>query len=119
MIADSDKERCRSLRKKIGVYKKVHCIGNYSKEQDLIEEVWREQPDIVLVHVGDNRLNAFSVLAKIKEIASETRVIFYSEAAGYAVDAYEREVDYFLQLPADDISIAKMLLNYCLTKEIS
>lgn len=112
VIADCNKHRCNSLRKKIGVYRSVQCVGSYSKERDLLESTWLKKPDVALIHIGDHDLNAFSALKRIKEITPEVKVVFYSDTADYAVDAYESGADYFLPLPADDIKIGKMVLRY-------
>lgn len=117
IIADSDRERCSILQKKIDLYRNVSCVGSFSKEVGLLENTWLQRPDVVLIHVGDHRLNAFSALRRIKEVTPEVKVVFYSGQSDYAVDAYEKGADYFLLLPADDIRIAKLVLRYIGTQQ--
>jgi len=112
MIADYDKKRSGSLQKKIDLYRSVSCTGSFIAERELLEKVWLERPDLVLVHIGDNKLNAFSVLTRIKEVIPETKVVFYSEKNEYAMDAYEKGADYFLLMPANDIQIGKLIFKY-------
>lgn len=69
-------------------------------------------PDLALIYIGDSQLNAFSALERIKEITPEVNVVFYSEEPDYALDAYEKGADYFLNLPVDDIKIGKLVFRY-------
>lgn len=112
MIADCDKKRCSLLQKRINIYRSVHCVGSFAKEVDLLERTWIEQPEVVLVYAGDHRLNAYSVLKRIKEVTPDVKVVFYSEQSDYALDAYEKGADYFLPLPVDDIKIGKLVFRY-------
>jgi DNA-binding NarL/FixJ family response regulator len=90
----------------------VKCIGSFGKELDLLERTWLEHPEVVLVYAGDQKLNAYSVLKRIKEVTPEVKVVLYSEKGDFAEDAYENGADYFLQLPADDIQIGKLVFRY-------
>lgn len=112
MIADCDGRRRDFLRKKIGIFKSVNCTGAFSEERELLEKTWLEQPEVVLIYVGDSKVNAFSALKRIKEITPEVNVVFYSEEPDYALDAYDKGADYFLPLPVDDIKIGKLVLRY-------
>lgn len=112
MIADSDKKRCSAIRKKIDIYRSVHCKGSFANERELLERTWLEQPEVVLLYVGDGGLNAFSALKRIKEITPEVNVVFYSDKNDYAMDAYNKGADYFLPLPVDDIKIGKLVFRY-------
>lgn len=112
MIADCDKKRCNSLQKRINIYRSVKCAGSFGREVDLLERVWLEHPEVVLVYAGDQRLNAYSVLKRIKAVTPDVKVVFYSEQSDYAMDAYEKGADYFLPLPADDIQIGKLIFGY-------
>lgn len=112
MIADSDKKRCSLLQKKIDIYRSVNCAGSFAKEVELLEKTWLLLPEVVLVHAGDQKLNAYSVLKRIKEVTPEVRVVFYSEDSDYAMDAYDKGADYFLPLPVDDILIGKLVFRY-------
>ena len=112
MIADCNKKRCSALQKKINLYRSVNCVGSFGKEVELLEKTWLEHPDLVLVYAGDLKLNAYSVLKRIKEVTPEVKVVFYSEQNDYAMDAYEKGADYFLPLPADDIQIGKLIFRY-------
>lgn len=112
IIADCDKKRCGILQDKIGVYKSVRCAGSFDKERDLLEKTWLEQPEAVLVYVGDYQINAFSALKRIKEITPEVKVVLYSDQSDYAMDAYALGADYFLVLPVDDIKIGKLVFRY-------
>jgi len=116
MIADRDKERCLSLQKKIDLYRRANCVGSFGKEVELLEKTWLELPEVVLVYAGDFKLNAFSVLKRIKEVTPEIKVVFYSEQNNYALDAYEKGADYFLPLPGDDITIGKLVFRYMRNK---
>ncbi len=64
MIADSDEERCDLLRRRFDIYKYVYCTGTFFKERDLLEKTWLERPDVVLIYVGGEQLNAFSSFKK-------------------------------------------------------
>ena len=112
MIADCDGRRRDFLRKKISIYKSVNCTGTFSEERELLEKTWLEQPEVVLIYVGDSKVNAFSALKRIKEITPEVNVVFYSEEPDYALDAYDKGADYFLPLPVDDIKIGKLVFRY-------
>ncbi len=112
MIADSDKKRCSAIRKKIDIYRCVNCKGSFVNERDLLERTWLEQPEVVLLYVGDGGLNAFSALKRIKEITPEVSVVFYSDKSDYAMDAFNKGADYFLPLPVDDIKIGKLVFRY-------
>lgn len=112
MIADCNKKRSGYLQKKIDIYRSVNCIGNFGKELDILEKTWLQQPEVVLVYAGDQKLNAYSVLKRIKEVTPEVKVVLYSEKSNYAIDAYDKGADYFLPLPADDIQIGKLVFRY-------
>jgi two-component SAPR family response regulator len=112
MIADSDKKRCSLLQKRIDIYRSANCLGSFAKEVELLEKTWLQQPELVLVYAGDQRLNAYSVLKRIKEVTPEVKVVFYSEHSDYAMDAYDKGADYFLPLPVDDIQIGKLVFRY-------
>lgn len=112
VIADYHKKRCKALRKRIDIYRSVQCIGMLANERELLEKVWIEQPDLVLIYVGDQMLNAYSALLRIKEVTPHVKVAFFSEKSEYAIDAYEKGADYFLLLPADDIQIGKLIFRY-------
>jgi len=112
MIADSDKKRCLSLQKKINLYRRANCVGSFGKEVELLKKTWLELPEVVLVYAGDLKLNAYSVLKRIKEVTPEIKVVFYSEENHYALDAYEKGADYFLPLPVDDITVGKLVFRY-------
>lgn len=116
MIADCDKKRCLSLQKKINLYRRANCVGSFGKEVELLEKTWLELPEVVLVYAGDLKLNAYSVLKRIKEVTPEIKVVFYSEQNDYALDAYEKGADYFLALPADDITVGKLVFRYMRNK---
>ncbi len=94
------------------IYRSVNCIGSFGKEVDLLESTWIAHPEVVLVYAGDQQLNAYSVLKRIKEVTPDVKVVFYSEQSGYALDAYEKGADYFLPLPVDDIQIGKLVFRY-------
>jgi DNA-binding NarL/FixJ family response regulator len=79
---------------------------------DILERTWLEHPEVVLVYAGDQRLDAYSVLKRIKEVTPEVKVVLYSERDGFAEGAYENGADYFLPLPADDIRIGKLIFRY-------
>ena len=79
---------------------------------EFLEKVWLEKPDLVLVYLGEQKLNAYSVLKRIKEVTPEVKVVFYSECSEYAFEAYEKGADYFLPLPADDIRIGRMVFRF-------
>ncbi len=100
------------LRKKIDIYRSASCIGSFVNEKDFLESTWLEQPDLALIYIGDRQLNAVSALKRIKEITPEVNVVFYSEESDYALDAYDKGADYFLNLPVDDIKIGKLVLRY-------
>ena len=112
MIADSNRKRSSVLQKKIDAYNSIRCAGSFSGERELLERTWLEVPNVVLVYMGDPDLNAFSVLQRIKAVTPEVKVVFYSEKSEYAMDAYEKGADYFLQMPADDIQIGKLIFRY-------
>ena len=112
MIADSNKKRSGLLQKKIDTYRNVRCIGSFISERELLEKTWLEVPDLVLVYIGDNSLNAFSVLQRVNAVTPEVNVVFYSEKGEYAMDSYDKGADYFLQIPADDIQIGKLIFRY-------
>lgn len=112
MIADCNKNRCGKLQKKLSLYRSVSCAGSFMAERELLEKAWLEQPDLVLVYIGDNNLNAFSVLTRIKEVTPNVKVAFFSEKSEYAMDAYNNGADYFLPFPADDIQIGKLVFRY-------
>lgn len=112
MIADSNKKRCGLLQKRIDLYRSVNCVGSFAKEVELLEKTWLQLPEVVLVYAGDQKLNAYSVLKRIKEVTPEVKVIFYSEDNAYAMDAYDKGADYFLPLPVDDIQIGKLVFRY-------
>lgn len=112
MIADCSKKRCSLLQKRVNQYRSASCTGSFVKEVELLERVWLEKPDLVLVHVGDQRLNAYSALKRIKEVTPEVKVVFYSECSEYAIEAYDKGADYFLPLPANDIQIGKLVFRY-------
>lgn len=79
---------------------------------DLLERTWLEHPEVVLVYAGDRKLNAYSVLKRIKEVTPEVKVVFYSEIDDFAGNACKNGADYFLPLPADDIQIGKLIFRY-------
>lgn len=112
MLADCSRKRCSLLQKKIDRYRSVNFVGAYLKEVELLEKVWLDRPGLVLVYVGDQQLNAYSVLRRVKEITPEVKVAFYSECSEYALEAYEKGADYFLPLPADDIQIGRMVFRF-------
>lgn len=112
MIADCNKKRSSLLQKRIDIYRSVNCIGSFAKEVEILEKAWLQQPQVVLVYAGDQKLNAYSVLKRIKEVTPEVKVVLYSEQSNYAIDAYDKGADYFLSLPADDIQIGKMVFRY-------
>jgi DNA-binding NarL/FixJ family response regulator len=112
MIADCNKKRCSLLQKRINLYRSANCVGSFGKEVELLEKTWIEHPEVVLVYAGDQKLNAYSVLKRIKEVTPDVKVVFYSEQNDYAMDAYEKGADYFLPLPVDDIKIGKLVFRY-------
>jgi two-component SAPR family response regulator len=112
IIADSSKRRCGLLQKRINRYRSVNCAGAYLKEVELLERVWIDKPELVLIYVGDQQINAFSALRRVKEITPEVKVAFYSECSEYALEAYEKGADYFLPLPADDIQIGRLVFRF-------
>ena len=112
MIADYNKKRSGLLQKKLNLYRSVDCLGCFTAERDLLESAWLEQPDLVLIYIGDSNLNAFSALTRIKGVTPEVNVAFYSEKSEYAIDAYEKGADYFLPLPPDDIQLGKLVFRY-------
>lgn len=112
MIADCDKKRSSSLQKKIDIYRSVNCVGSFGTEVDILEKTWLQQPEVVLVYAGDQKLNAYSVLKRIKEVTPEVKVVLYSEQSNDATDAYDKGADYFLPLPVDDIQIGKLVFRY-------
>jgi DNA-binding NarL/FixJ family response regulator len=79
---------------------------------ELLEKVWLEKPQLVLICVGEPQLNAYSALRRVKEITPEVKVAFYSECSEYALEAYDKGADYFLPYPADDIQIGKLVFRF-------
>ncbi|MBR0599802.1 response regulator [Sinanaerobacter chloroacetimidivorans] len=107
MIADVNKKRSRQLQEKLDAYAKFQCVAIVTKERDLMRKMKHKQPELVLVYVGESRLNAFSIMDFIRIFASKTKVVFYSENRDYAIAAFESGADYFIPLPFDEIQIGK------------
>lgn len=90
--------------------KRVEGIEGFEDYIQFIERVGKSPPDICFIRLGDDRIPGLKIADMIRQISSDTRIVFISDDGDYALDAYEVGAYGYLLCPVMKDKLEKYLI---------
>lgn len=115
LIVDNDKESLGNLENFIGECRGDVKIVSFTDSVLAMEYIREHEVDILFTEVRMREINGFALTRCIKDKSPNTYVVFVTESAKYAMNAWEAHVNGYLLKPVDMIKI-ETELDYAVLK---
>lgn len=101
IIIDDEISNLKGLEQKLAkLYPNILVSNTFQKPENAIQNLIKEQPDLVFLDIEMPRINGFELLAQLENI--NFQIIFVTAYSEYALEAFKQNaIDYVLK-PIDD-----------------
>lgn len=110
ILAVQDKIQ-EQLLKRLAENKKIEEIETFQDYTRFIEQIDKSPPDLCFIRLGVDRIPGLKTAGMVRQISTDTRVVFVAEDGSLAVDAYEVGAYGYLRFPLKKEKIDKYLVK--------